>query len=102
LPELVGGGSDTIVLHKGMVAHYSDYLADANLGSMMHLSTSTILSPGSNQKVITGYVHDAVIMGCDRVSVHINLGVDSEPEILISGHSKNLSSSHFGCRPGEG
>ncbi|MCQ2445160.1 MAG: 2-amino-3,7-dideoxy-D-threo-hept-6-ulosonate synthase, partial [Mailhella sp.] len=47
---------------------------NSNLGLIMHITASTELSPAGNTKVLTGTVEEAVRLGADAVSVHINLG----------------------------
>jgi fructose-bisphosphate aldolase/2-amino-3,7-dideoxy-D-threo-hept-6-ulosonate synthase len=46
------------------------------------LSASTSLSPYPNKKVLIGNVADAIRLGSDAVSVHINIGAKEEPEML--------------------
>lgn len=82
IPRLVSSGADSLVLHKGLINHYGEYLTGGETGLMMHLSASTDFSPHANHKVITGSVKDAITAGCDGVSVHLNLGDEKEPEMI--------------------
>jgi len=50
----------------------------------MHLSASTSLSPDPNDKVLVTSVEEAIKMGADGVSVHINIGAETEGEMLRS------------------
>jgi predicted phospho-2-dehydro-3-deoxyheptonate aldolase len=83
--ELVGTlakcGADSVVLHKGRVR----YLPAEQLGRLsliIHLSGSTSLSEDSNDKVLVGSVINAVQMGADAVSIHVNIGCRTEREQL--------------------
>jgi fructose-bisphosphate aldolase/2-amino-3,7-dideoxy-D-threo-hept-6-ulosonate synthase len=53
-----------------------------DLGLLLHLSASTTLSPDSNRKVLVATVEDALQMGADGVSIHVNLGADDEARML--------------------
>ena len=48
----------------------------------MHLSASTDLSPTKNDKVLVCTVEEAIKLGADGVSVHVNIGADMEREML--------------------
>jgi len=69
-----------IILHKGMIQK----IAVPRCGVIMHLSASTSLSPEPNRKVLVGSVREALALGCDGVSVHVNLGSEFEAEMLSS------------------
>ncbi len=74
------GGATCVVLHKGMIKA----LKGAHLPVLMHLSASTSLGPEPNRKVRVGDVLEAVRLGADGVSVHVNVGGEpSEPDMLI-------------------
>jgi 2-amino-4,5-dihydroxy-6-oxo-7-(phosphooxy)heptanoate synthase len=75
--ELVSGGADGIVVHKGRArAIDPELLASCSL--VVHLSASTAHSPDVNAKVLVGDVEDAIRLGADAVSVHVNIGADTE------------------------
>ncbi len=75
------GGATAIVLHKGAVP-YSHRAYGRDIGLIVHLSASTNLSPDPNHKVIVTCVEEAIKLGADAVSVHVNLGADYEPAML--------------------
>jgi class I fructose-bisphosphate aldolase len=52
------------------------------MGLIVHLSASTALSPTSNTKTLVGTVEEAICLGADAVSVHINLGDENERDML--------------------
>ena len=53
-----------------------------DVGLIMHLSSSTDLSPAPNRKTLTASVEDAIRHGADGVSIHVNLGDPHEAEML--------------------
>ena len=73
---------DCVVLHKGMIKSNYDLLCKRTLGVMMHLSAGNALSPQSDRKVLVGSVEEAVTLGCDGVSIHVNIGNEYDTEML--------------------
>jgi fructose-bisphosphate aldolase, class I len=53
-----------------------------DVGLIIHLSASTSLSPFPNAKTLVGTVEDALRLGADAVSVHVNLGDETERVML--------------------
>ena len=75
------GGATAIVEHKGMIV--PGYRGKGkDIGLIMHLSASTNIGPYPNRKTIVGTVEEALIMGADAVSIHINIGSKFEKEML--------------------
>ena len=75
------GGINCVVMHKGMTrAGSRDHGRD--VGLLIHLSASTGISPRPNSKVLVGTVEDALRLGADGVSVHVNLGDEDEGTML--------------------
>lgn len=83
--ELVGllarHGADAVVLHKGRVRTV-DPRAFADLGLILHLSAGTSLSTDPDTKVLVCSVEEAVRLGADAVSVHVNIGSNTESQQL--------------------
>ncbi|MEZ0360911.1 MAG: 2-amino-3,7-dideoxy-D-threo-hept-6-ulosonate synthase [Hydrogenobacter sp.] len=79
--DVAEGGANAVVLHKGMVkaGHRGK---GKDIGLIVHLSASTDLSPTKNDKVLVCTVEEAIKLGADGVSVHINIGADMEREML--------------------
>jgi fructose-bisphosphate aldolase, class I len=79
--DMVNGGANAIVLHKGLVrgGHRGK---GKDIGLILHLSGSTSLAPDPNFKVLVCTVEEAIHLGADAVSVHVNLGADDESEML--------------------
>jgi len=75
------GGATAVVEHKGMVtAGYRG--GGKDIGLIVHLSASTNLSEYANTKTIVGTVEEAIKLGADGVSIHVNIGDVNEREML--------------------
>lgn len=85
MPEAVSavseGGANAIVMHKGMVkaGHRGK---GRDIGLIVHLSASTSLNPDPDDKVLVCTVEEAVALGADAVSIHINLGAVHESRMI--------------------
>ncbi len=79
--KVVKGGANAIVLHKGLVREGYQKL-DNDLGLIVHMSVSTKMSPYPNNKVIVCSVEEAIKLGADAVSIHVNLGNIAEANML--------------------
>jgi predicted phospho-2-dehydro-3-deoxyheptonate aldolase len=79
--DIVDGGANAIVLHKGIVTS-GHRGAGKDIGLVIHLSASTSLGPDPNAKVDVTEVEEAVRLGADGVSIHVNLGAPTEREML--------------------
>ena len=79
--KVAEGGANAIILHKGIVTagHRG---GGTDVGLIVHLSASTSLSPDPNAKVPVCSVEEVIKLGADAVSVHINLGAETEPHML--------------------
>ena len=75
---IVENGASSIIVHKGMVRFLPEL---NNAGLIIHLSASTENSVPV-RKVIVCEVEEAIALGADAVSVHINLGNNFEKEML--------------------
>jgi len=85
MPKIVNkvadGGANAVLLHKGIVRHgHRGYGRD--IGLILHLSASTSLAPDPNNKVLVTSVEEALKLGADAVSVHINIGAENEADML--------------------
>jgi fructose-bisphosphate aldolase/2-amino-3,7-dideoxy-D-threo-hept-6-ulosonate synthase len=79
--QVAEGGANAVLLHKGIIrAGYRGYGKD--IGLIMHLSGSTMLGPDPDDKVLVGDVLEAIKLGADAVSIHINIGSKTEPKQL--------------------
>lgn len=75
------GGGDSVLVHKGVVEHSFDEVEE-ELGVIVHLNAATTVGPDPNDKVVVSDVKRAVRLGADAVSVHINVGSETEPHQL--------------------
>jgi len=80
IQKVVAGGATAILLHKGILRLLET--PPLNCGMILHLSASTNLSDTPNWKVIVGSVEEAIRLGVDAVSIHINLGSEQEAQML--------------------
>ncbi|MFH1030189.1 MAG: 2-amino-3,7-dideoxy-D-threo-hept-6-ulosonate synthase [bacterium] len=78
---MVAGGANAVILHKGVVEK-SHRGGGKDVGLIIHLSASTVLSPDPNAKVLVCSVEEAVRLGADAVSIHVNIGSDDEKSML--------------------
>ena len=91
----VTGGATAIVEHKGMVI--PGYRGKGkDIGLIVHLSASTYLSPYSDSKTIVGTVEEAIKLGADAVSIHINIGDTNEKEMLKNFGEISKTASDWG------
>jgi 2-amino-4,5-dihydroxy-6-oxo-7-(phosphooxy)heptanoate synthase len=77
----VNNGADALVLHKGRVAAVPDDIF-ARAALIVHLSASTMHAADCDAKVLVGTVEDALRAGADAVSVHVNVGSETEARQL--------------------
>jgi len=81
LSNIAEGGANAVLMHKGLV-RCGHRRRGPDIGLIVHLSASTSLSPFPNAKTMTGTVEEAIRLGADAVSVHINLGDETEKDML--------------------
>lgn len=79
--QIADGGANAVLMHKGL-PRCSHRRHGRDIGLIIHLSASTTLSPHPNAKSLVGTVEDALKLGADGVSVHINLGDETEGRML--------------------
>jgi 2-amino-4,5-dihydroxy-6-oxo-7-(phosphooxy)heptanoate synthase len=78
---LVDGGADAVVVHKGR-ARTIDPAVLARCALIVHLSAGSAHAVDVDAKVLVGDVEDAVRLGADAVSVHVNIGSPTEARQL--------------------
>lgn len=80
VPKIVAGGATAVLMHKGIIKSLREV---PKCGVVMHLSASTRLAKDPNNKVLVSSVEEAICLGADAVSVHVNIGGnEAEPEML--------------------
>ena len=79
--QVAEGGANAVLMHKGLV-RCSHRGRGRDVGLIIHLSASTTISPFPNAKILVSSVEDGIKLGADAVSVHLNLGDESERDML--------------------
>jgi class I fructose-bisphosphate aldolase len=81
IDKVATGGANAILIHKGIVraGHRG---GGRDVGMIVHLSASTSLTARPNRKTLVCSVEEALKLGADGVSVHINIGSSMEGEML--------------------
>jgi class I fructose-bisphosphate aldolase len=81
ISSVVKGGANAILMHKGMVraGHRG---SGHDVGLIIHLSAGTSVSPDPNAKELICTVEEALKLGADAVSIHINLGAETDRHML--------------------
>jgi predicted phospho-2-dehydro-3-deoxyheptonate aldolase len=78
---IIRGGANAAVVHKGIVTS-TNRSEDTDIGLIIHLSASTALNPNPNDKIAVCDVDEALALGADAVSVHVNIGASGESSML--------------------
>jgi fructose-bisphosphate aldolase/2-amino-3,7-dideoxy-D-threo-hept-6-ulosonate synthase len=78
--KLLIGGVDAVVINRGIAKNVDT----GNAGLIVHLSGITRHCPDPNNKVQICSVEDAVRLGADAVSVHVNVGAPQEAQMLAT------------------
>lgn len=81
IDDIASGGANAIVIHKGLVkaGHRG---SGKDVGLIIHLSASTCMAPDPTCKVMVCGVEEAIKLGADAVSIHVNLGAEDEKSML--------------------
>ncbi|MEA3166192.1 MAG: fructose-bisphosphate aldolase / 2-amino-3,7-dideoxy-D-threo-hept-6-ulosonate synthase, partial [Thermoplasmata archaeon] len=74
------GGASCVTFHKGLAPLAAPF-AD-RLGLLLHLSASSDTAPDPHDKRLVATVEEALRLGCDGVSIHINVGSATESRQL--------------------
>jgi len=77
LSQVCGNGADAVILPKGSVRHIRPHWFTAT-SLLVHLSAGTCLAPDPDFKYLVAGVEEALRIGADGVSVHVNLGSGRE------------------------
>jgi len=90
--RVVGGGADAVLMHKGIAKHIDTLRA----GLIIHVSASTKLGSKPNLKVDVCTVEEAIALGADAVSAHINIGSEEEHLMLSALGSLSRACDSYG------
>jgi len=78
---LAESGANGILMHKGLVG-IGFRGSGKDVGLIVHLSAGTSLSPDPLTKVIVTTVEEAVSLGADAISIHINVGAAETSKMM--------------------
>jgi class I fructose-bisphosphate aldolase len=81
MAQVADGGATAVVVHKGNVAR-GHRKSGPDMGLIVHLSASTSLSPHPNAKTLVCTVEEAIKLGADGISVHVNIGDEHESQMI--------------------
>ena len=95
MTQVADGGANAVVTHKGIVAR-GHRKSGPDMGLIVHLSGSTSLSPEPNAKTLVCTVEEAIKLGADAVSVHVNIGNGHEKEMLTDLGNVAHTASEWG------
>ncbi|BDQ34128.1 2-amino-3,7-dideoxy-D-threo-hept-6-ulosonate synthase [Pseudodesulfovibrio portus] len=93
--SLVAGGANAGLVHKGQVK-LGHRMQGRDFGCIVHLSAGTCLSPFPNVKRLVTTVEEAIRLGADGVSVHVNLGDETEGQMLSDFGRVAASAAEWG------
>ncbi|HUR69323.1 MAG TPA: 2-amino-3,7-dideoxy-D-threo-hept-6-ulosonate synthase [Candidatus Thermoplasmatota archaeon] len=74
------GGADSVIVHKGLVRTLVPQLGA--LGFWLHVSAGTALNPDPNDKRLVASVEEALRLGADGISLHVNVGAKEESRMV--------------------
>jgi fructose-bisphosphate aldolase/2-amino-3,7-dideoxy-D-threo-hept-6-ulosonate synthase len=78
----IEGGANALIMHKGIVKDCYVNCPKTS-GLIVHLSASTSLSVDPDYKILLTTPDEAVSLGADAVSVHVNVGSEKEHQMLL-------------------
>ncbi|WP_222920018.1 2-amino-3,7-dideoxy-D-threo-hept-6-ulosonate synthase [Natrinema sp. SYSU A 869] len=91
---VTSGGADAVLTQKGIAPRVHDN--KNGKGYIVHLNGSTTIGPDEEDKRLTGTVEEAVRVGADAVSFHINVGSDHEPDQISQLSEVTETAQRFG------
>lgn len=77
--QIVAGGADAVMGFYGLFAHHGQLLQGRS--GLLNITASTTLG-AHTRKVLVGSVEQAVALGMDGVTVHVNMSSRYEPSML--------------------
>jgi fructose-bisphosphate aldolase/2-amino-3,7-dideoxy-D-threo-hept-6-ulosonate synthase len=88
------GGADAVLTQKGIAERVHGHRNDA--GYIVHLNGSTSIGPDEKDKRPTATVEDAIRVGADAVSLHLNVGSEYEPDQITQLGEVTSTAARFG------
>lgn len=93
--NIVNGGANSIIMHKGIV-EVGHRGTGSDIGLIIHLSAGISIGPDPLDKTIVTTVEEAVQLGADAVSIHINLGSPQTSKMLYDAGCVARDCKRFG------
>jgi predicted phospho-2-dehydro-3-deoxyheptonate aldolase len=90
--QLLDGKVDAILVHKGIAKR----IDVDGAGLIVMLSGASTLGPNPNGKVQVCSVGEALRLGADAVSVHVNIGAQDEDKMLATLGKVSEECEHYG------
>ena len=94
IDAVTSGGADAVLTQKGIAPRVHEH--KNGKGYIVHLNGSTTIGPDEQDKRMTGTVEEAISVGADAVSFHINVGSDHEPNQITQLAEVTNQASQFG------
>ncbi|QCS43741.1 2-amino-3,7-dideoxy-D-threo-hept-6-ulosonate synthase [Natrinema versiforme] len=91
---VTSGGADAVLTQKGIAPRVHENKNDK--GYIVHLNGSTTIGPDEEDKRLTGTVEEAIRVGADAVSFHINVGSNHEPDQISQLSEVTETAKRFG------
>jgi len=79
--DVANGGATAVLMHKGLI-RFSHRTFGKDIGLILHLSASTDVGVTSREKILVAGIEEALKIGADAVSVHVNVGAETESHML--------------------
>ncbi|ETR74407.1 MAG: fructose-bisphosphate aldolase, class I [Candidatus Magnetoglobus multicellularis str. Araruama] len=95
MTQVADGGANAVVVHKGIVGS-GHRQSGPDMGLIIHLSASTSVAVEPNSKTLVCSVAEAIKLGADAVSVHINIGDANEKQMLEDMGKVAYNASEWG------
>jgi len=90
--QIVEGRVDAILVHKGIAKR----IDTDDAGLIVMLSGASNLGPNPNGKIQVCSVGEALRLGADAVSVHVNIGAQDEDRMLANLGKVSEECEHYG------
>ncbi len=94
IDAITRGGADAILTQKGIAPRV--HPNKNGQGYIVHVNGSTSIGPDENDKRMTCTIEEAIRVGADAVSFHINVGSNYEPEQITQLSELTADATRFG------
>ncbi len=94
IDAITRGGADAVLTQKGIAPRV--HPNKNGEGYIVHVNGSTSIGPDENDKRLTCTVEEAIRVGADAVSFHINVGSNYEPDQITQLSELTADATRFG------